>query len=120
MMTRSPFSSRVSVNLILGRVDGACCANATAANASIASNFMKAPDGNTYSTRWRGRNCGIGADGVGDAEDTMEKHPMDTQTQYEDRIYWAAIYLHRAGCLERVRRGVFKITALDQDFFEAE
>lgn len=55
-----------------------------------------------------------------DVEDTTEKLPSGTQTQYENRIYWAAIYLHRAGCLERVRRGVFKITALDQDFFEAE
>src|ERR1035437_9294903 len=55
MMTRSPFSSRVSVNLILGKVDGACCANAAAAHASMASSFIKAPDGNTYSTRWHGR-----------------------------------------------------------------
>src|ERR1019366_5123542 len=53
-MTRSPLSSFVSVNLILGRVDGACWANAAAANANIASSVMKAPDGNTYSTRWRG------------------------------------------------------------------
>src|ERR1035441_1907375 len=53
-MTRSPLSSLASVNLILGRVDGACWANAAAANASMASSFMKAPDGNTYSTRWRG------------------------------------------------------------------
>src|ERR1035437_8278228 len=102
MMTRSPFSSRVSVNLIFGSVDGACCANAAAATASIASNFMKAPDGNTYSTRWRGRNCGIGANGVRDVEDTTEKLPSGTQTQYENRIYWAAIYLHRAGCLEQI------------------
>ena len=43
-------------------------------------------------------------------EDTKEKLPSGTQTRYENRIYWAAIYLHRAGCLERVRRGVFKIT----------
>src|ERR1035438_8743636 len=52
-MTRSPLSSLVSVNLILGRVDGACWAISPSANASMASSFMKAPDGNTYSTRWR-------------------------------------------------------------------
>jgi restriction system protein len=40
-------------------------------------------------------------------EDTKAKLPSGTQTKYENRIYWAAIYLHRAGCLERVRRGVF-------------
>jgi restriction system protein len=43
-------------------------------------------------------------------DDTKEKLPSGKQTKYENRIYWAAIYLHRAGCLERVRRGVFKIT----------
>jgi restriction system protein len=32
--------------------------------------------------------------------------PSGTQTRYENHIYWAAIYLHRAGCLERVGRGV--------------
>lgn len=47
-------------------------------------------------------------------EDAKEKLPSGTQTKYENRIYWAAIYLHRAGCLERVRRGVFKITARGQ------
>ncbi len=47
-------------------------------------------------------------------EDTKEKLPSGKQTKYENRIYWAAIYLHRAGCLERVRRGVFKITARGQ------
>ena len=47
-------------------------------------------------------------------EDTKEKLPSGTQTKYENRIYWAAIYLHRAGCLERVRRGVFKITVRGQ------
>lgn len=44
-------------------------------------------------------------------EDTKEKLPSGKQTKYENRIYWAAIYLHRAGCLDRLRRGVFKITA---------
>ena len=47
-------------------------------------------------------------------EDTKAKLPSGTQTRYQNRIYWAAIYLHRAGCLERVRRGVFKITVRGQ------
>src|SRR6516162_5624818 len=53
MMTRRPLSSRVSLNLILGSVDGACCANAAAANANVASSFMETPGGNPNSTRWR-------------------------------------------------------------------
>jgi restriction system protein len=47
-------------------------------------------------------------------DETKEKLPSGRQTKYENRIYWAAIYLHRAGCLERVRRGVFKITSRGQ------
>src|ERR1035437_1022999 len=47
-------------------------------------------------------------------EDTKEKLPSGTQTRYQNRIYWAAIYLHRAACLERVRRGVFKTTVRGQ------
>jgi len=47
-------------------------------------------------------------------EDAMERLPSGAQTRYENRIYWAAIYLHRAGCLDRVRRGVFKITLRGQ------
>ena len=46
--------------------------------------------------------------------DSQERLPSGTQTKYENRINWAAIYLHRAGCLERVRRGVFKITLRGQ------
>jgi restriction system protein len=47
-------------------------------------------------------------------EDAKDKLPSGTQTRYQNRIYWAAIYLQRAGCLERLRRGVFKITARGQ------
>ncbi len=47
-------------------------------------------------------------------EDTKERLPSGTQTRYQNRVYWAAVYLHRAGCLERVRRGVFKITVRGQ------
>src|SRR5689334_17141619 len=50
---------------------------------------------------------------MGISRDDVEKDmlPSGTQTRYENRIYWAAIYLHRAGCLERVGRGIFKITS---------
>ena len=41
--------------------------------------------------------------------------PSGTQTRYENRIYWAATYLLRAGCLERVNRGVFRITPRGED-----
>ncbi len=47
-------------------------------------------------------------------EDTKEKLPSGAQTRYENRVRWAEVYLHRAGCLERVRRGVFKITTRGQ------
>jgi restriction system protein len=43
-------------------------------------------------------------------EDRNEKLPSGTQTKYENRIAWAAVYLNRAGFLERVHRGVFRIT----------
>ena len=43
-------------------------------------------------------------------EEQKEKLPSGTQTRYANRIAWAAIYLERAGCLERTRRGVFRIT----------
>src|ERR1041384_6090216 len=48
---------------------------------------------------------------MGIPQDDVEKDmlPSGSQTRYENRIYWAAIYLHRAGCLERVGRGVFKV-----------
>ena len=47
-------------------------------------------------------------------DDAKEKLPSGRQTKYENRIYWAAIYLHRTGCLERIRRGIFKITPRGQ------
>jgi restriction system protein len=46
--------------------------------------------------------------------DRKEKLPSGAQTKYDNRITWAAIYLHRAGCLERLRRRVFRITARGQ------
>lgn len=46
--------------------------------------------------------------------DQQDKLPSGTQTKYGNRVAWAAVYLHRARCLERVRRGVFRITPRGQ------
>jgi restriction system protein len=51
--------------------------------------------------------------GISD-EDRKERLPSGAQTRYDNRIYWAGSYLRRAGCLERLRDGVFKITARGQ------
>jgi restriction system protein len=57
---------------------------------------------------------------MGISPEDVEKDmlPSGTQTRYENRIYWAAIYLHRAGCLERVGRGIFKIKPRGQDILK--
>jgi restriction system protein len=47
--------------------------------------------------------------------DLTEKLPSGSQTKYGNRVAWSAVYLHRAGCLERIRRGVFKITTRGQE-----
>jgi len=44
-------------------------------------------------------------------EDLAEKLPSGTQLRWQNRIAWAASYLRGAGCLDRIRPGVFKITA---------
>ena len=38
--------------------------------------------------------------------DLEEKIPSGTQTKYANRVYWSAVYLGKAGVLNRVRRGV--------------
>jgi len=43
-------------------------------------------------------------------EDLSQKLPSGTQTVFANRVAWAAVYLHRAGTLERTKRGVFRIT----------
>jgi restriction system protein len=47
-------------------------------------------------------------------EDMKEKLSGGMQTKFENRIYWALSFLYRAGCLERISRGVFKITPRGQ------
>jgi restriction system protein len=43
-------------------------------------------------------------------EEVMEKLPSGVQTVFANRIAWSVVYLTKAGVLERVKRGVFKIT----------
>src|SRR5689334_21244495 len=43
-------------------------------------------------------------------EELSEKLPSGTQTVFANRVAWSAVYLHRAGALERSKRGVFRIT----------
>lgn len=53
--------------------------------------------------------------GITQADLEGDMLPSGTQTRYENRIYWAATYLLRAGCFERVSRGVFRITPRGQE-----
>ena len=43
-------------------------------------------------------------------EDLAQKLPSGTQTVFANRIAWSAVYLNKAGALERVKRGVFRVT----------
>ncbi len=42
--------------------------------------------------------------------DLQERLPSGMQTKYQNRVAWSAVYLYRAGVLDRPRRGVFQIT----------
>ena len=44
------------------------------------------------------------------AEDVREMLPSGRQTVFVNRVSWAVIYMERAGLLERVRRGVYRLT----------
>lgn len=43
-------------------------------------------------------------------EDISQKLPSGVQTVFANRIAWSAVYLTKAGALERIKRGVFRIT----------
>jgi restriction system protein len=43
-------------------------------------------------------------------EDLQERLPSGMQTKYQNRVAWSAVYLYRAGVLDRPKRGVFQIT----------
>lgn len=44
------------------------------------------------------------------AEDVREMLPSGRQAVFVNRVSWAVIYMERAGLLERVRRGVYRLT----------
>src|SRR5579883_1014663 len=43
-------------------------------------------------------------------EELTQKLPSGVQTVFANRIAWTAVYLMKAGALERIKRGVFRIT----------
>lgn len=49
------------------------------------------------------------AEGLSD-EDVREMLPSGQQTVFVNRVSWAVMYMERAGLLERVRRGVYRLT----------
>lgn len=48
-------------------------------------------------------------------DDLAEMLPSGRQATFVNRVAWAKIFLERAGLVEPVRRGVFKLTARGQD-----
>ena len=52
----------------------------------------------------------IAADLALTPEDVSQRLPSGVQTVFANRIAWSAVYLNKAGALERVKRGVFRIT----------
>jgi restriction system protein len=49
------------------------------------------------------------------AEELAQKLPSGVQTVFANRLAWSAVYLTKAGALERVKRGVFRITDRGKD-----
>lgn len=43
-------------------------------------------------------------------EDLAQRLPSGAQTVFANRVAWSAVYLMKAGALERIKRGVFRIT----------
>ncbi len=53
-----------------------------------------------------------------DENDLAERLPNSPQLRATNRINWAQIYLQRAGILERLRRGVYKVTARGRELLQ--
>jgi restriction system protein len=51
--------------------------------------------------------------------DLAERLPNSPQSRASNRIYWARIYLQRAVLLERLRRGIYKITDRGREFLQS-
>lgn len=66
-------------------------------------------DGNEHSmAELRDR---IAADIKLEPDELLQKLPSGVQTVFANRLAWSAVYLTKAGALERVKRGVFRITS---------
>ena len=52
------------------------------------------------------------------AEDLQELLPSGRQTVFANRVAWAVIYMHRAGLVERVRRGVYRLATQGQELLD--
>jgi restriction system protein len=48
-------------------------------------------------------------------EDRQKMLPSGTQRVFDNRVYWSASYLRKAGLLEATRRGYVRISAVGQD-----
>jgi restriction system protein len=48
-------------------------------------------------------------------DDLNQKLPSGVQTVFANRVAWSAVYLNKAGALERIKRGVFRITDRGKD-----
>ncbi len=53
------------------------------------------------------------------AEQLAERLPSGRQATFENRVAWANVYLQRAGLIETVKRGVYRITTRGRAVLEA-
>jgi restriction system protein len=64
-------------------------------------------DGDISSSELRER---VAADQHLSADDLAEMLPSGRQTTFANRVAWANVFLQRAGLLDKVSRGVYRIT----------
>lgn len=53
------------------------------------------------------------------AADLEELIPSGRQTRFHNRVNWAATYLAKAGLMEAVRRGVYRVTSAGRDLLKS-
>lgn len=53
-------------------------------------------------------------------EELAQKLPSGVQTVFTNRIAWSVVYLTKAGALERIKRGVFRITDRGRDLLRLD
>lgn len=49
-------------------------------------------------------------------EDMSEMLPSNKQTVFANRVNWACVYLFKSGIIDRVKRGIYKITKMGEVF----